>query len=67
MDEEQQLWFAFELEYSSVKQIFQSLCFHLDKWPGNNIDPDEQERLRDLKYNFYKLMIENQYINCDSE
>ena len=67
MDQEQELWFAFDLEYRSVKQIYQSLCFHLEKWPGNNDDPYEQERLRDLKYNFYKLMIEKQYIYCDSE
>ena len=47
-----------QLDIRDVYQIYQSLSFHLNKWPGNIQDPDEQERIRQMRDFFYRVILE---------
>ena len=41
--------------------LYKSVCFHLDKWPGNNREPWEQEALQLMKDNLLRIMLEQQF------
>ena len=43
--------------------MYKSVCFHLDKWPGNTLDPEEQVRLQQLKDNLVRIILEEQFKN----
>ena len=43
----------------ALKQIYKTLCFHLDQWPGG--DPLEQQALVELKDNFFRIVLEAQF------
>ena len=43
----------------AIKQIYKTLCFHHDHWPGG--DPLEQEMLVELKDNFFRIVLETQF------
>ncbi len=47
-----------QLDIRDAYQIYQSLSFHLNKWPGNLQDPDEQERIRQMRDFFYRVILE---------
>jgi hypothetical protein len=36
--------------------MYQSVCFHLDKWPGGH--PEEQVALQQLKDNLFRIILE---------
>ena len=41
--------------------MYKSVCFHLDKWPGNNADPMEQMALQQMKDNLLRILLEQQF------
>ena len=47
-----------ELDIRDVYQVYQSLSFHLDRWPGNVSDPYEQERIKHMRDFFYRMVLE---------
>lgn len=55
-----------ELDIIDVHQVYQSVSFHLEKWPGG--DAYEQERLSALKDFFYRMVLEYKYqISSDEQ
>lgn len=43
--------------------MYKSVCFHLEKWPGNTLDPEEQVRLQQMKDNLMRIILEQQFRN----
>ena len=43
--------------------MYKSVCFHLEKWPGNTLDPEEQVRLQQMKDNLMRIILEQQFKN----
>ena len=41
--------------------LYKSVCFHYDKWPGNNADPMEQMALAQMKDNLLRILLEQQF------
>ena len=41
--------------------VYKSVCFHLEKWPGNNREPWEQEALSLMKDNLLRILLEQQF------
>ncbi len=58
MDEE---YYNIELPIQAIKMIHKSLSVHLEKWSGG--DPDEQEDIRMMRDNFYKIILDYQFEN----
>jgi len=52
-----------ELTKEGLALMYKSVCFHLEKWPGNDKDPYEQMDLQQLKDNLLRIMLEQQFKN----
>jgi hypothetical protein len=51
--------YQIDLNGVALKQIYKSICFHLDQWPGG--DPFEQQLLDVLRTEFCKLVLEETF------
>ena len=51
--------YQIHLTTPAIRQIYQSISFHLDRWAGGN--PLEQEALMELKENFFRIVLETQF------
>jgi len=60
MEDETQ-YYSLELPIEAVRMIHKSLAFHLDKWSGGQ--PHEQEDIRMMRDNFYKIILDYQFEN----
>jgi hypothetical protein len=59
-------YIVMELDVIDVHQVYQSVSYHLQHWPGG--DPYEQERLTALKDFFYRMVLEYKYqISSDEQ
>ena len=58
---EDQDYYQLELPIEAVRMIHKSLSFHLEKWAGG--DPCEQEDIRMMRDNFYKIILDYQFEN----
>jgi hypothetical protein len=59
MNEEE--YYNIELPIQGIKMIHKSLSFHYEKWPGGH--PDEQEDIKMMRDNFYKIILDYQFNN----
>jgi len=53
--------YQIDLNGVALKQIYKSICFHLDQWPGG--DPVEQQMLDVLRTEFCKLVLEETFLS----
>ena len=58
--EEEEYW-SIELNIKGIRLIHEGLSQAVDKWAGGN--PQEQEDLKSMRDNFYKLILEYQFDN----
>ena len=58
MEEE---YYTIELPIQAIKMIHKSLAFHYEKWTGSH--PDEQEDIKMMRDNFYKIILDYQFEN----
>ena len=58
--EEEEYW-SIELNIKGIRLIHEGLSQAVDKWSGGN--PQEQEDLKSMRDNFYKLILEYQFDN----
>ena len=54
-----QLELTLTLDVGSVRLLYKSVCFHLDKWPGGT--PIEQEQLMSMKAFLYAAILEHNF------
>lgn len=66
-NEEDIPYIQMELDIRDVYQVYQSLSFHLDRWPGNESDPYEQERIKQMRDFFYRMVLEFKFSVDSSE
>lgn len=52
-----------ETNKDGLALMYKSVCFHLEKWPGNELNPYEQMDLAQLKDNLLRIMLEQQFRN----
>lgn len=52
--------FEFSVDKSALLLLTKAVDFYLEKWPGGH--PQEQESLRDLKYELHKAVFEISFI-----
>ena len=54
-------YYNLELPIEAIRIIHKSLSFHHEKWSGG--DPYEQEDLKMMRDNFYKILLDYQFEN----
>lgn len=57
----------FSLTVEDVRQLSKTIDYHFEYWPGSAHDPEEQIRLRRLKYLFKAAIMEIQWRLDDGE
>mgnify|MGYP001375385336 CR=1 FL=1 len=58
-DPKDDLYVQLDLDIEDVHSLYQSVCFHLEKWPGGN--PEEQQHLIFMKDFLYRIVLEYKY------
>lgn len=57
----QEEYYSIELPIQAIKMLHNSLSFHYEKWSGG--DPQEQEDIRMMRDNFYRIILDYQFEN----
>ena len=57
-------YYSIELNIRGIRMIHEGLRQAVEKWSGGN--PEEQEDLKSLRDNFYRLILEHQFDNMSS-
>ena len=53
-------YYHLELPIEVIRIIHRGLSIAVDKWPGG--DPQEQDDLKMMRDNFYRILLEDQFI-----
>lgn len=57
-------YYSIELNIRGIRMIHEGLRQAVEKWSGGN--PEEQEDLKSMRDNFYRLILEHQFDNMSS-
>ena len=58
-------YFSIDFDVRDVRIIYNSVCFHLDKWAGG--DPEEQESLQRMKVFLFGMLLEHNFATKETE
>ena len=62
---EEREYYSIELPIEGIRLVHKAFKIAVDKWPGG--DPVEQEELIAMRDNFFRIILEHQFNNIDTD